>query len=275
MNYLNYQFTVTPPEPGSEILMAIIADFGFDTFNTTPNGFEAFIKEDEAKNINLSDLKFDDFNYAFTIQKIEQTNWNNEWEKNFEPVIIDDLLAIRANFHQPINNVKFNIEITPKMSFGTGHHQTTRLVSKQLFNLNFKDKRVLDMGCGTGILAILSEFLGAKNVLGIDIDEWSVENSIENVTINKCKTIHIKKGDIQDLEIENNFDIILANINKNILKQHIPSYSKKLNADGKLILSGFFTTDTAELIDLCKQHQLVLDTNNFENEWAMLMLSKH
>jgi ribosomal protein L11 methyltransferase len=274
MNYLNYQFTVTPPEPGSEILMAIIADFGFETFNTTPNGFEAFIKEDEAKNINLSEIQFDDFTYTFTIQKIEQTNWNNEWEKNFEPVIIDDLLAIRAHFHQPIKNVKFNIEITPKMSFGTGHHQTTRLVSKQLFNLNIKNKRVLDMGCGTGILAILAEFLGANNVLGIDIDEWSVENSIENVAINKCKTIHIKKGDVQDLENENNFDIILANINKNILKQHIPTYSKKLNPDGKLILSGFFTTDATELIDLCKQHQLVLETNNFENEWAMLMMSK-
>lgn len=275
MKYLNYQFTVLPPEPGSEILMALLADEGFESFDANENGFDAFITEQNEKNINLNNLSFDDFTFSYKVKTIEPTNWNSEWEKNFEPVIIDNLLAIHANFHQPIKNVKFNIEITPKMSFGTGHHQTTRLVSKQLFELDVNNKTVLDMGCGTGILAILAEFLGAKKILGIDIDEWSVENSIENVNINNCKNISIKKGDVQDLENENNFDIILANINKNILKKHLPHYSTKLNKTGKLILSGFFSTDVNELIELATQHNLTKVLVNTDNEWAMILLQKN
>lgn len=274
MNYLNYQFTVEPPEPGSEILMAMIADYGFESFDTNPKGFDAFITEDNAKEINLSDLAFDDFKFSVSIQKIEQTNWNSEWEKNFEPVIIDDLVAIRANFHSPITTVKLNIEITPKMSFGTGHHQTTRLVAKQLFQLNLTEQRILDMGCGTGILAILAEKLGAKEVLGIDIDDWSVENSIENVTINKCTKTIIKKGDIENLNSENPFDLIIANINKNILKKHLPTYAEKMKQGSHLILSGFFLTDVDELIEIVNKLHLTKVCVETENEWAMLVLRK-
>jgi len=162
----------------------------------------------------------------------------------------------------------------PKMSFGTGHHQTTRLMCRQMFNADLAGKRVLDMGCGTGILAILAKMLKAGDVLGIDIDEWSVENSIENCAVNHFPEIVIKKGDVDLLANEQPFDVILANINKNILKAHIPQYSEKLNSGGKLFLSGFFTTDVAELKDVAQKNNLQFVATFNENEWAMMILEK-
>ena len=274
MNYLAYHFAVIPPQPGSEILTALIADFNFDTFETNETGFVAYIKEEDNAQVNLSELIFEDFTYTYSIEKIAQTNWNSEWEKNFEPVVIDNLLCIRAPFHLINTNVKNEIIIMPKMSFGTGHHQTTRLVCHYLFNLHFTNKRVLDMGCGTGVLAILAKQLGANDVLAIDIDDWSVENSIENCATNSAKDIVVIKGDIENLETESPFDIILANINKNILKQHLSHYSKKLNTNGTLILSGFFTTDCDELIELAQKNNLTYRAQNNDNEWAMLVFEK-
>ncbi len=274
MNYLAYHFIVLPPQPGSEILTALIADFKFDTFETTETGFTAYIKEEDSPEVNLTELIFEDFTYTYSIEKIVPTNWNSEWEKNFEPVVIDNLLCIRAPFHPTNTSVKNEIVIMPKMSFGTGHHQTTRLVCQYLFNLNFTNKRVLDMGCGTGVLAILTKQLGATDILAIDIDEWSVENSIENCATNSAKEIVVIKGDIENLETESPFDIILANINKNILKQHLPNYSKKLNINGTLILSGFFTTDCDELKDIAQQNNLEYTTQTNNSEWAMLVFKK-
>jgi len=274
MSYLSYQFTVSPPEPGSEILMALISDFGFESFDFNDNGFTAYIKEESASNIDLSEFVFDDFTFNCEIKKIPLVNWNAEWEKNFEPVLVDDLLYIRAPFHQANTKVKHEIVIMPKMSFGTGHHQTTRLVCKAMFETEFKHKRILDMGCGTGILAILAKFLGANDILAIDIDEWSVENSIENCNTNNCSDIVVKKGDIDLLENEQAFDIIIANINKNILKAHLPVYANKLVAGGKLFLSGFFTTDMDELKTIAAANNLTFSSFKNENEWAMLLLEK-
>ncbi len=274
MNYLAYHFIVTPAQPGSEILIALIADYNFDSFDVNDSGFTAYIKEEEATDVNLKELTFDDFAYSYTVEKIAQTNWNNEWEKNFEPVVIDDLLCIRAPFHAKNTAVKNELIIMPKMSFGTGHHQTTRLVCRELFNLNFKNKRVLDMGCGTGVLAILAYQLGATDVLAIDIDDWSIENSIENCATNTAKSIVVKKGDIEDLHNEKPFDFILANINKNILKQHLPTYSNTLNPNGILILSGFFTTDCDELQFVADENNLKFITQNNDEEWAMLVFEK-
>jgi len=274
MNYLAYNFTVNPPQPGTEILMALISDYNFDTFDINDAGFTAYIKEEDSADVDFKELTFDDFAYSYTIEKIAQTNWNNEWEKNFEPVVIDNLVCIRAPFHQKNEKVKNEIIIMPKMSFGTGHHQTTRLVCKYMFELDFKNKRVLDMGCGTGVLAILAHQLGATNILAIDIDDWSVENSIENCATNSAFGITVKKGDVEDLQNEKNFNIILANINKNILKLHLPSYSNNLNPNGILILSGFFTTDVEELKLVAEENNLKFVTQNSDEEWAMLVFEK-
>jgi ribosomal protein L11 methyltransferase len=162
----------------------------------------------------------------------------------------------------------------PKMSFGTGHHQTTRLMCRQLFGLSLKGARLLDMGCGTGVLAILARKLGATDVLGIDIDEWSVENSIENCSVNHCEDIHIKKGDAALLKEEKPFDVILANINKNILKKDVKTYSEVLEPSGQLLLSGFFTTDVEELKEVATGQGLKFVSMQNENEWAMMRLEK-
>jgi ribosomal protein L11 methyltransferase len=274
MSYLAYHFTVEPPQPGSEILAALISDSGFESFDYSDTGFTAYIKEEEAGDINPGDFHFDDFSFTYSIEKIEATNWNAEWEKNFEPVYVDDLLCIRAPFHEKNLRVKHEIVIMPKMSFGTGHHQTTRLMCRQLFYTDVKNKRVLDMGCGTGILAILAKKLGAAEVLGIDIDEWSVENAIENCETNNFADIKIMKGDADLLESERPFDVILANINKNILKTQIPFYFGAIKAGGQLFLSGFFTTDVEELIAVAYDNGFTFLSTSNENEWAMMLLEK-
>ena len=274
MAYLAYHFKVSPLQPGSEILIALIADFGFDTFDYSDVGFIAYINEEFSTNLNFTDLKFDDFIYSYQIEKIKTINWNAEWEQNFDPVLVDDLLFIRAPFHEKNHSFKHEIVIMPKMSFGTGHHQTTRLVCKEMFSVDFYNKRVLDMGCGTGILAILSKKLGANEVIGIDIDEWSVENSVENCSVNMFPEIQIKLGNVDLLKNEFHFDIILANINKNILKKDIQYYSEKLVTKGRIFLSGFFITDITEIKDVAKLNNLnfILSTN--ENEWAMMVFEK-
>ena len=274
MAYLAYHFNVIPHQPGSEILIALIADFGFDTFDYSDVGFIAYINEELSTNLNFTDLKFDDFIYSYQIEKIKTINWNAEWEQNFDPVLVDDLLFIRAPFHEKNLSFKHEIVIMPKMSLGTGHHQTTRLVCKEMFSVDFFNKRVLDIGCGTGILAILSKKLGANEVIGIDIDEWSVENSVENCSVNMFPEIQIKLGNVDLLKNEFHFDIILANINKNILKKDIQYYAEKLVPKGRIFLSGFFTTDINEIKDVANINNLnfILSTN--ENEWAMMVFEK-
>lgn len=274
MQYLAYHFKVEPPQPGSEILIAMIAEMGFESFDYNEEGFTAYINEEEAGNVELSELKFEEFAYSFTIEKIAKTNWNEEWEKNFEPVVVSDLLCIRAPFHERSTSAAHEIIITPKMSFGTGHHQTTQLMCEAMFEAELNGKRVLDMGCGTGVLAILADMRGAKEVLAIDIDEWSVENSIENCQVNNAKKVIVKKGDIDLVEKETPFEVIIANINKNILKLHMPVYASRLNAGGPLFLSGFFTTDEEELLSHAAQFNLVLHSKKAKDGWAMLRLQK-
>lgn len=274
MSYTAYHFIVEPPQPGSEILMALIADQGFESFDNDETGFTAYIRSEETANVDLSGFSFGDFSFSYSVEQIEATNWNAEWEKNFEPVYVDDLLCIRAPFHEKAAHVKYEIVIMPKMSFGTGHHQTTRLMCRQMFAMPFGNGRVLDMGCGTGILAILAKIRGAGEVLGIDIDEWSVENALENCAANGYPDIRIKKGDVDLLAQEKPFDIILANINKNILKAQIPYYANTCVQGGKLLLSGFFSTDVEELTKVAEQHGFSFISSQQENEWAMMELVK-
>ena len=274
MNYIQYTFTVKPQEPGSDILIALLADIGFESFTQNETNLDAYIQSELENETLVKDLKFDDFTFLFTRTEIPKTNWNEEWEKNFSPVYVDDLVCIRAHFHDKSNSVKHDIVITPKMSFGTGHHDTTWLVSKTMFSLDFKEKYILDMGCGTGILAILAKQLGATKLLGIDIDDWSIENSKENAEINNCSKIEFKKGDAALLPKQETFDIILANINKNILKQDLPNYFTCLKKDGFLLLSGFFVADVEELKNLAQKIGYTFIESYNKNEWAVIKLVK-
>jgi len=274
MNYIQYTFTVKPIEPGSDILIALLADLGFESFTQNETNLDAYI-QDELENESLvKDLNFEDFTFSYTRTEIPKTNWNEEWEKNFSPVYVDELVCIRAHFHDKAEYVKHDIVITPKMSFGTGHHDTTWLMSKTMFSLDFKNKSVLDMGCGTGILAILAKQLGASKLLGIDIDAWSIENSIENAQINNCPEIEFKQGDANLLPKQETFDIILANINKNILKHDLPNYFLCLKKDGHLLLSGFFRTDVEELKNVAQAIGFDFIENYNRNEWAVIKLKK-
>lgn len=274
MDYIQYSFTVNPPEPGSDILIAMLSDLGFDSFTQNDKGFDAYILSNLENESEIKELNFDDFNYSYTRTEIPKTNWNEEWEKNFNPVYVDNLVCIRAHFHPKAENIKHDIVITPKMSFGTGHHDTTWLMSKTMFSLNFKNTQALDMGCGTGILAILAKQLGATKLLGIDIDEWSIENSIENASINLASDIEFKKGDASLLPTSETFNIILANINKNVLKKDMSAYFKCLKKEGYLLLSGFFTTDVEELKQLAQSIGFSFIESYNKNEWAVIKLKK-
>jgi ribosomal protein L11 methyltransferase len=275
MSYLAYHFTVSPPQPGSEILIAMISELPFDSFDNNENGFTAYLKEENEQDFNFSELLFDDFSYTYTIEEIATINWNAEWEKNFEPVIVDHLLCIRAPFHAKNNLVQHEIVIMPKMSFGTGHHQTTRQMCKQMFAHEFKNKRVLDMGCGTGILAILAAMLGANDIVGIDIDDWSVENALENCAANNYPHIKILKGGAESLNALGYFDMVLANINKNILKAQLPYYSSITKQGAKLYLSGFFITDVEEMKEFSFANGFNFLHSQNENEWAMMLLERN
>jgi len=274
MTYTAWHFTVTPTQPGSEILIACLGDLGFDTFQNTDAGFTAWIYSDLSDTIDLSELIFDDFKYTVKKEAVQTINWNEAWEQSFQPVTLGKDLIIRAHFHPEAPEFKHEIIITPKMSFGTGHHQTTRLVCAEILKLEWSNPRVLDMGCGTGVLAILAAKLGAKEVVGIDIDAWSIENSKENCERNQVHSIQLFQGDANLLKDIPPFQIIFANINKNILKRDLAAYAQVLHPGGTILLSGFFTTDTDELIAVAGQHQLRWVATQHEAEWAMLRFIK-
>jgi ribosomal protein L11 methyltransferase len=274
MDYIQYSFTVSPTEPGSDILIALLSDIGFESFTQNETGVDAYVQHAFDNEDLIKDLSFEDFTFTYIKTEIPKTNWNEEWEKNFNPVYVDDLVCIRAHFHPASDKAKHDIVITPKMSFGTGHHDTTWLMSKTMFSINLKQTTVLDMGCGTGILAILAKQLGASHVVGIDIDDWSIENSIENASINHFSDIEFTKGDASALPTKETFDVILANINKNVLKKDIPTYFNCLKKNCYLLLSGFFTADVNELKELAVAVGFTVVEQYNKNEWAVIQLKK-
>jgi ribosomal protein L11 methyltransferase len=274
MSYTHYSLTITPAEPGTDILIAMLSDIGFESFEVNEAGCDAYIQTELENEALVKELHFDDFTFSYERKEIPKINWNEEWEKNFNPVCVDDLVCIRAHFHEKSVEAKHDIIITPKMSFGTGHHDTTWLVCKTLFEIDFTNKTVLDMGCGTGILAILAKQLGAENITGIDIDDWSIENSIENAGINFIDDILFLKGDATLLPAIETYDCIIANINKNVLKKDMATYFACLKTKGTLLLSGFFTADVEELKALATTLGFVFVTSYAKNEWAVVKLEK-
>ncbi|HXB39602.1 MAG TPA: 50S ribosomal protein L11 methyltransferase [Bacteroidia bacterium] len=277
MEYLCFTFKVEPADPGSEILAAALSEGNFESFEFSRSGFNAYVKKNEFNDEIIENLKeqFPDIGFSYSLEEIKKQNWNKEWEKNFTPVLIENLCCIRASFHTAPAPPLLDIIIEPKMSFGTGHHQTTWLMSKALFSLDLKGKSVLDVGCGTGILAIISKKLDSQTVTGIDIDEWSIENSRENRKANgfSRETIDFYQGNIGGIENET-YDVILANINKNILQKEMIKYAAHLNKGGKLLLSGFFETDCKELISAAENAGLKNIGKETKNEWAILIFEK-
>lgn len=271
ITYLAYHFTVQPLQPTTEILIAELGYAGFESFVETTTGVTAYIQKTDWKSDMLDDihvLKSNEFEINFTSEVIEKINWNATWEQNFHPIFVDDLVTVRAPFHD-IPNTQYDLVIEPKMSFGTGHHETTHMMIQHLLKNDFKNKSVLDMGCGTGVLAILAEKRGAVNIDAIDIDEWSYINSLENVERNHCDKITVQQGDV-DLIEDKVYDSIIANINRNILLQHIPQYVKSLNTNGSLFLSGFYEEDIPKIEALCNRYMLNLDETIKKGDWVSL-----
>ncbi|HRK53873.1 MAG TPA: 50S ribosomal protein L11 methyltransferase [Cyclobacteriaceae bacterium] len=259
----------------SEILIAEISQAGFDSFLENENGFEAYAEVDRFDESLVAEIKnkYDQVKpLLFSWDRIEKKNWNEEWEKSYEPIIVDDRCVIRAEFHQIKKEYPYTITITPKMSFGTGHHQTTYLMIKAQMDMDHKNKMVMDAGCGTAILSIMASKLGAKSVEAFDIDEWSVINGKENIEVNNCENINIRQGMISELTFEDNYDIILANINKNILLQELPQYVAYLNPGGYLLLSGFYERDIPDLMTRAHVYQLKQVSRDVRENWASLLL---
>ncbi|MCK4561543.1 MAG: 50S ribosomal protein L11 methyltransferase [Flavobacteriaceae bacterium] len=275
MNYISYAFIIKPKtlslQITTEILIAELGVVGFESFTENENGVIAYVQKKDWHGDILDDIQIlqsDEVTITYDIEEIEQVNWNSEWEKNFEPIQVDNLVSIRAPFHKN-PNLKYDIVIEPKMSFGTGHHETTHLMIQHLIDLNLKDKTVLDMGCGTGILAIFAEMKGAIKLDAIDIDNWCYENSKENIERNNCKNIKVFEGDASLLK-NKKYDVIIANINRNILLQDINIYTKCLNQNGILLLSGFYTEDISVIEKEANSQGLKLEKKLERNNWVGL-----
>ena len=269
--YIGYDFRIEPLQPGAEILIAELGYAGFESFVESEEGVTAYIQKDEWNAFILDDidiLKSKEFIITYEFNEIEQTNWNEEWESNFNPIIVDELVSVRAPFHEK-PDTKFDLIIEPKMSFGTGHHETTHMMIQHILKNDFVGKSVLDMGCGTGVLAILAEKVGATKLDAIDIDNWCYLNSIENVERNDCVHISVYEGDVA-LLAGKNYDAIIANINRNILLADIGAYAKCLNANGMLFLSGFYKEDIPLIATECNEHMLKLNEIIERGEWVSL-----
>ena len=269
--YIAYEFLVIPQNPATEILIAELDHVGFESFVENHNGVTAYIQKHEWNLHILDDLYIlgsAEFNIKFSYHEVIQTNWNKEWEKNFNPIQVDGQVSVRAPFHEN-PSLKFDIVIEPKMSFGTGHHETTHMMIQHLLALDLENKKVLDMGCGTGILAIFAEMKGAQPTDAIDIDSWCYQNSIENVQRNGCKHITVLEGDSSLLKGEK-YDVIIANINRNILLSDMKIYTDSLHQEGILLLSGFYKDDIAIIESEVVKHGLVFDKMIQRNRWVAL-----
>lgn len=271
------QINVHCDPPFSDILTAEMGQLEFDSFVETEVGFEAYISEDKFNHPALQTL-FNDYRKQtriwYELKKIPKVNWNEEWEKNYDPINVDDKIYVRATFHDTQPQFPYEIVINPKMSFGTGHHETTHQMLALQFDVDHKGKQVLDVGSGTGILAIMAAKLGAARVAATDIDNWCIENSLDNFQLNEVIPAFIKKGTIKELALTETYDIVLANINTNVLLDEIPSYVGLLAEKGHLFLSGFYETDLPKIESLVSNLGLVEIKHTTRKNWVGIVFQK-
>jgi ribosomal protein L11 methyltransferase len=278
MNYIEVEFTCTPNnEIVNSILSATIAEIGFESFVESERGTTAYIQSDVFDVKKLDDILKNfpvEADIIYTYKNIEERNWNEEWEKNyFQPLIIDDKCVIQSTFHHVPAIYDYNIYIDPKMAFGTGHHQTTELMIREILKEDFTAKSLLDMGTGTAILAILASKRGAEPIIAIDIDQWAYDNAIENLNLNNIDNVTVKIGGAELLG-DATFDIILANINRNILLNDIHTYSSVLNAGGFLYMSGFYVEDIQVIMEECSKYGLTFCSNTEKDNWTAVKFQK-
>lgn len=275
MDYI--QINVHCDPPFREILIAEMGELDFETFMDTEVGFEAFIQEETFSHPALQSL-FNRYRKQtriwYELKKIPRENWNEEWEKNYDPIAVGDQIYVRATFHEAKPEVPYEIIINPQMSFGTGHHETTHQLLALQLEVDHKNKQVLDVGSGTGILAIMAAKLGAKSVAATDIDDWCIENALENFGLNNIVADFVKQGTIHELQLKGQYEIILANINTHVLLDEMAEYNKLLAHKGHLFLSGFYESDKAQIMDMATQLGLKEVKFTTEKNWVALLLEK-
>jgi ribosomal protein L11 methyltransferase len=273
-NYFEARLTLNPDY--NDILMAELGQIGYESFVETDEGLSAYITEAEFDAVKLQQV-VDDYQHltpiTFEYEQLETKNWNEEWERNYQPIEVAGQIRVRASYHTPDPAFKYDIVIDPKMSFGTGHHETTTLVMEQQLSLDHQGKSVLDVGSGTGILAILAEMLGANRLTAFDIEEWAYLNAVENAALNGCNHITVFQGTIEDCPADT-YDIVLANINRNILLREIPIYVQFLKGGGTLMVSGFYEFDIADIVQKAQEVDLKVITKKTLNQWAVLRFEK-
>ena len=257
-----------------------LAGIGYDSFENAGDVLKCYVAENlfsEAKLKEVIEGSELYTNITYKVEDLEDKDWNEEWEKNyFQPIVVADQVVVCSEFHKNMPESKYKIIINPRMAFGTGHHQTTGLMMKNMLDCDFKGKTVMDMGCGTAILSILAAYLGAEKVDAVDIDVWAYENSIDNLVVNKVEDkIHVRQGDAATVEGLNSvYDIFLANINRNILLNDIPRYANSIKENGKLILSGFYKEDIPAIEEVAKKHNFSLQTVKEKDNWVSICMNK-
>lgn len=269
------ELTVVMPEGNRDVMMALLGNIGYEGFWEDDEGFKAYLSQEEYDEAQLREILtgMELPVEKYSVQDLADQNWNQSWESNFPPVRVDQQVQIVADFHEVLPGFAYTIHITPKMSFGTGHHETTRQMIQVMKTIPFSGTTVLDMGCGTAVLAILAEMMGATNVTAIDIDEWGYKNAIDNIQENSCSTISVIQGDVQVIP-EKGFDIILANINRNVLLQDIPAYAAHLHDSGFLLLSGFRPEDESMILEKTQSEKLSVLRKSLDGEWMAILFQK-
>lgn len=278
MKYFEVTFSANPcNETITDILSALTAEIGFESFVECEGGMQAYVQqslfdEEALKNI-IADFPIPDTEITYTITEPEDKDWNEEWEKNFfQPIVIEDRCVIHSTFHKDYPKAEYDIVINPQMAFGTGHHETTSSILGELLDADLKGKSVLDMGCGTSILAILASMRGADPVTAIDIDDWCVNNSRDNIALNNINNITVELGDASLLEGRKPFDVIIANINRNILLNDMTAYTACMHKGSEIYMSGFYVQDIDAIRSKGESLGLKFVHYREKNNWAAVKL---